>query len=185
MLVLLDRDGVLNEDRPDHVLNPGQLVMIPGAAAAVARLNAAGHLVAICTNQSCVGRGMIAPAMLDRIHDRLRDELARAGGRVDLLLACTDPPWAAGPRRKPAPGMLREALSHFRVPASETPFIGDSPGDLEAAHAAGCRRILVRTGKGATTQASGIATELLPVAVRVDLAEAVDALLGEWAPHAS
>ena len=184
MLVLLDRDGVLNEDRPDHVLNPGQLVMIPGAAAAVARLKAAGHLVAICTNQSCVGRGMIAPAMLDRIHDRLRDELARAGGQVDLLLACTDPPWAAGPRRKPAPGMLREALSHFRVPASETPFIGDSLGDLQAAQAAGCRRILVRTGKGAATQASGIAADLLPVAVRVDLAEAVDALLGEWAPTA-
>jgi len=180
MLVLLDRDGVLNEDRPDHVLNPGQLVMLPGSAEAVARLKAAGHLVAICTNQSCVGRGMIAPDMLDRIHDRLRDELARVGARVDLLLACTDPPWDAGPRRKPAPGMLREALGHFRVPASQTPFIGDSLGDLEAAHAAGCRRILVRTGKGAATQAKGLAADLLPVAVRADLAEAVDALLAEW-----
>jgi D-glycero-D-manno-heptose 1,7-bisphosphate phosphatase len=182
MLVLLDRDGVLNEDRPNHVLNPGQLVMIPGAAEAVARLNAAGHLVAVCTNQSCVGRGMIDADMLARIHDKLRDELARAGARLDLLLVCTDPPWAAGPRRKPAPGMLREALSRFRAPASETPFVGDSLGDLQAAAAAGCPRVLVRTGKGPATQAAGIAPELLPVAVRADLAEAVDMLLGTARP---
>jgi D-glycero-D-manno-heptose 1,7-bisphosphate phosphatase len=179
MLVLLDRDGVLNEDRPDSVLDPGQLAMIPGAAEAVARLNAAGHLVAVCTNQSCVGRGRTPAAMLDRIHDRLRDELARAGARLDLLLVCTDPPWAAGPRRKPSPGMLREAMTRFRAPASDTVFIGDALSDLEAAAAAGCRRVLVRTGKGAATQAKGIPAALLPVAVRQDLAEAVDALLAE------
>ena len=81
MLVLLDRDGVLNEDRGDHVKSPGELAMIGGSAEAVADLNAAGHRVVLVTNQSAVGRGVISREMLDRIHGALRDELARAGGR--------------------------------------------------------------------------------------------------------
>ena len=76
-LVLLDRDGVLNEDRPHSVRTLGDLVLLPRAADAVARLNGAGLRVAIVTNQSIVGQGIIDAAMLDRIHDRLRDELAR------------------------------------------------------------------------------------------------------------
>ena len=89
-LVLLDRDGVLNADRPDSVKSPAELVMLPGAAAAVARLNAAGRLVVVCTNQGVVGRGVIDETMLGRIHEKLRGELARAGARLDALLHCAD-----------------------------------------------------------------------------------------------
>jgi len=177
MLVMLDRDGVLNRDRPDHVKNPGELVMIEGAAAAVARLNAAGHKVAVVTNQSSVGQGMIPLEMLERIHERLREELAGAGARIDLLLQCTDPPGAPSARRKPAPGMLREAMSHFRTGPDEAVMIGDALRDLEAAAAAGVKRVLVRTGKGALTQAQGIPGHILPVSVYDDLTKAVDALL--------
>ncbi len=178
MLVLLDRDGVLNEERGDHVTSPGELVMIDGSAKAVADLNAAGRKVVLVTNQSAVGRGLVPRETLDRIHDALRDELARAGGRLDDILVCTDAPWAATERRKPGPGMLREALSRYRAAAGETPMIGDSLRDLQAAAAAGCRRILVRTGNGAATQAAGLPKEVLPVAVHENLRGAVDALLG-------
>ncbi|WP_119418321.1 D-glycero-alpha-D-manno-heptose-1,7-bisphosphate 7-phosphatase [Desertibaculum subflavum] len=178
MLVLLDRDGVLNENRDDYVKSPGELVMLPGAAQAVARLNGAGHHVAICTNQSAVGRGIVQPAMLERIHETLREHLARAGARIDLLLACTDPPWAASDRRKPGPGMLQEAMRQFRVGPHDTVMIGDDLVDLQAAMRAGIRRILVRTGKGRKTQAAGIPAEVLPVAVHDDLAAAVASLLG-------
>ena len=177
MLVLLDRDGVLNEDRADFVRHPGELVMIPGAAEAVARLNAAGHLVAVVTNQSVVGRGLINEAMLDRIHDALRDHLARAGARLDALVACTDAPWAAGPRRKPQPGMLSEILRRFRMSPGDAVMIGDSLSDLEAAAALDMRRILVRTGKGALTQGKGLPATLLPVSIYDNLGRAVDALL--------
>jgi D-glycero-D-manno-heptose 1,7-bisphosphate phosphatase len=177
MLVMLDRDGVLNEECPGFVTNPDQLVMIAGAAEAVARLCGSGHRIAVVTNQSAVGRGLIDAAMLERIHDRLRAEIARAGGRIDAILACPDPPWAPTARRKPAPGMLREAIRRFRAEAATTPMIGDSLPDLEAAFAAGCRRILVRTGHGAAVQAAGIPALLSPVAVFDDLAEAVDGLL--------
>lgn len=178
-LVLLDRDGVLNQDRPDSVRTPGDLALIPGAAAAVARLNRSGIKVAIVTNQSVVGRGIVAPAMLERIHDHLRDLLAREGGRIDALLVCTDPPERASDRRKPGPGMLREAMRGFSTSPGETVMIGDDLRDLQAAVAAGCRRILVRTGKGAAVQARGLPAEVLPVAVHEDLAGAVAALLGE------
>lgn len=178
MLVLLDRDGVLNADRPDHVKSPAELQMLAGAAEAVAALRARGHRVAVVTNQSAVGRGMIGPDMLDAIHDRLRAELARAGARLDGLFVCTDPPWAATDRRKPGPGMLREAMSVFRTPPSDTVMIGDDLRDLEAAAAAGCSRVLVRTGKGARVQAAGLPASVLPVSIYDDLPDAAAALCG-------
>ena len=176
-LALLDRDGVLNEDRPDFVKHPGELVMLPGSAAAVARLNVAGIRVAVCTNQSCIGRGIVGADMMERIHQTLRDRLAEAGARVDAIFVAPDPPWAATERRKPGPGMLREAMAQFRIAPHDAVMVGDTTGDMQAALAAGVRRILVRTGKGAATQAQGLPAGILPVAVHDDLAAAVAALL--------
>jgi D-glycero-D-manno-heptose 1,7-bisphosphate phosphatase len=176
-LVLLDRDGVLNVDREDSVKTPGEFVMLPGAAEAVARLNEAGRLVAVCTNQSVVGRGVIDEQMLLMIHHKLKGELARAGARLDAIFHCPDAPGRAGPRRKPAPGMLFEAMQRFGVAPEETVMIGDALSDLEAASAAGCRRILLRSGKGSEAQAAGLPGHVLPVAVHEDLSAAVDALL--------
>lgn len=177
-LVMLDRDGVLIEDRADYVKHPGEVVMIAGAAEACAQLNATGVKVAVVSNQSAVGRGIISSDMLERIHGRLRDELRIRGAKLDLLLTCPDPPWAAGPRRKPEPGMLREALAHFRAGPHEAVMIGDQLSDLKAARAAGVKPVLVRSGKGAETQARGIPQDILPVPVYDSLGQAVQALLG-------
>jgi D-glycero-D-manno-heptose 1,7-bisphosphate phosphatase len=179
VLAILDRDGVLNVDRADFVKTPGELVLIDGAAEAVARLNRAGWRVAVATNQSCVGRGLVSPDMLSSIHEVLRGELARKGAHLDELLVCPDAPWQASDRRKPGPGMIREALATFREPPGQAWVIGDALRDLEAAAAAGCRRALVRTGKGAATQAAGIPRHVLPVSIFEDLGEAVRQLLGE------
>ena len=177
-LILLDRDGVLVEEAPNYVKHPGELMPIPGAAAALARLNRAGYRVAVCTNQSVVGRGIIPPVMLDRIHEHLRDLMARDGGSIDAIFACTDAPWAATERRKPGAGMLREALARFGANPAETPMVGDSLGDMQAAHKAGCPRVLLRTGHGAKTQAAGLPPDLAPIAVHADLAAYVATLLG-------
>lgn len=177
-LVLLDRDGVINVDRSDSVKSLGELALIAGSAAAIARLNTSGIKVAVVTNQSVVGRGVISARQLEAIHERLAEMLAGEGARLDALFVCTDPPGAPSQRRKPRPGMLIEALQRFSAQPAQTPMIGDDLRDLEAAHAAGCPRMLVRTGKGAVTQAAGIPAALLPVAVHADLAAAVDALLG-------
>ncbi len=178
MLILLDRDGVLNDDRADFVKSPDEFIPIPGSLKAVARLNAEGHLIAIVTNQSVVGRGLIDEEMLDRIHDKLRASLHRANGHIDALFHCSDPPWQATDRRKPGVGMLREAMTQFRHQPNECMMIGDSLRDLQAAKTAEIGRILVRTGQGARTQAKGVPRDVLPVSVYDNLAAAVDALLG-------
>jgi D-glycero-D-manno-heptose 1,7-bisphosphate phosphatase len=180
MLILLDRDGVLNRDYPDdYVKSPDELIMLPNVGRAVARLNARGWPVALCTNQACIGKGIIDEAMLGRIHDALFDRLARDGGRIDAVFFAPDPPWGQTDRRKPGAGMLREAMQRFRMGPQDTVFIGDSLTDLQAADKAGCRKILVRSGKGAGVQARGIPAELLPVTVAEDLGDAVDRLLSD------
>lgn len=178
VLVLLDRDGVLNHEREGYVKSPDELVLIPGAAAAVARLNRAGHTVAVCTNQSAVGRGLIDEAMLSAIHEALQARLASVGARLDAIFYAADHPDHAGPRRKPGPGMLQEAIARFGAKPEDTVMIGDSLRDLEAAAAAGCRRVLVLTGHGGKFHGEGLPAAVQPVAVYPDLAAAVSALIG-------
>ncbi len=178
-MVILDRDGVLNLDRADCVKSPDELILIPDAAEAVARLNRAGIAVAVATNQSVVGRGIIDERMLARIHEKLRVELAKAGAHIDDLRIATDAPDAATERRKPGTGMLREALAKFAADPAESPVIGDALRDLQAAAQLGCPRILVRTGKGVATLAAGVLPALQPVAVYDDLWDAVAALLAQ------
>lgn len=176
-LVLLDRDGVLNEDRPTSVRSPDELIPIPRAAGAVARLNRAGLRVAVCTNQSILGRGIIDETMLDSIHARLAAALTSEGAHLDAIFVAPDAPDRATSRRKPGPAMLQEALARFAADPAETPMIGDSLRDLQAAGAAGCQRHLVLTGKGRDTARAGLPPELDPVTIHEDLWHAVDHLL--------
>ncbi len=172
MLVLLDRDGVLNEDRPDFVKSPEELVFIPGALDAVADLTAAGHTIAVVTNQSCIGRGLITQETLDTIHAKLLSALSSKGGRIEHIFVAPDAPWEATENRKPGAGMVKAALSMFREQPGNAILIGDSKRDLQAARAAGCHRILVQTGKGQKTQKEGLDHELLPVSIAKNMTEA-------------
>ncbi|MDP6031555.1 MAG: D-glycero-beta-D-manno-heptose 1,7-bisphosphate 7-phosphatase [Alphaproteobacteria bacterium] len=176
-MIMLDRDGVLNQDRVDYVKTPEEMILITGAARAVARLNRAGVTTVVVTNQSGVGRGIFDEDMLAQIHTKLREELARENAHLDYILFCTDHPDCPTRRRKPAPGMLQEALEHFSAASAATPMVGDSLRDLEAAAALGCPRILVRTGHGEKTLKVGLPESVQPVAIYDDLAAVVDALL--------
>jgi len=178
-LVLLDRDGVLNENRDDYIKHPDELILLPGTGKALARLNQAKIRVAVVTNQSVVGRGIIAESMLCQIHDHLCHILEKEGAWLDAIFYCIDTPDVAGPRRKPNPGMLKEALERFSASPAVTPIVGDALRDLEAGAALGCPRILVRTGNGAATQAAGLPESVLPVAVYENLSEVVDFLIEE------
>jgi D-glycero-D-manno-heptose 1,7-bisphosphate phosphatase len=176
-LVLLDRDGVINVPRKYHVKSPAELDFIPGAVAAIARLTAAGVRVAVCTNQPEVAQGVISRRQLDAIHEQLCQTLARDGARIDMILCCADDcPSAA---RKPAPGMLLDAMRRFGAKPADTPFVGDQLDDLEAAANARCRRVLVRSGNGAKTEREGIPNTVQPIVVHDDLAAFVDAYLGK------
>jgi D-glycero-D-manno-heptose 1,7-bisphosphate phosphatase len=170
-LVLIDRDGVINEELPHYVKTPDELVIPEPALKGLALLRQHGFACVIVTNQSCVGRGIITADTLDRIHDRLRETVADQGGAIIDIFACTDHPKAATHRRKPAPGMLLEAMEKYRALPASTPFIGDAPTDMEAAHAAGCPRYLVMTGKGRDT-ARALPEKLQPVTLCDDLLSA-------------
>ncbi len=151
-LILLDRDGVLNVDSPDFVKDADEWLAIPGSVEAVARLKASGFLVAVCSNQSGVGRGLLDEAALERIHRKLGEALAAQGASLDALRYCPHHPDAGCSCRKPRPGMLLELMAEFRVDPQATIMVGDAIRDVEAAHAAGCHAALVRTGHGASVE---------------------------------
>ena len=175
-LFLLDRDGVVVVNRKDNIKTPAGLVLIPGSAEGIARLNAAGIDVVICTNQPEVARGVMSREELDAVHDALAAMLAAKGARLGRILSCICE--RKTPRMKPGAGMLREALVSYGARAAETPFVGDQADDLKAAFHAGCPGVLVRTGLGRKALKEGLPDYLQPVAVYDDLAAVVDAHLG-------
>lgn len=154
-LVILDRDGTLNEDRDDYIKSPAEWKPIPGSLEAIARLTQAGHRVVLATNQSGIGRGLFDTAALNAIHEALQRAVQQAGGRIDAIFFCPHAEAAGCECRKPRPGMLLEIGRRLNVPLEGVPMVGDALRDLQAAAAAGARPVLVLTGKGQKTRAAG------------------------------
>lgn len=173
-LVLLDRDGVLNEDRGDFVTHPDELRLLSNALRAIARLTQAGIRVGVCTNQSGLARGRLDDAMLARIHGKLQKAVADFGGHIERIIHCPSAD-AAHPWRKPNPGMLLDQSAYFATDLCGVPFVGDNLVDIEAARHAGAVPVLVKTGKGARTFRHHRKT-LADVCVYPNLEEAVK----EW-----
>ncbi len=146
-LVILGRDGILNEFREGHVTTPEEWVPIPGALEAVARLNQAGWHVVVATNQSGIGRGMIDMSAVNAVHARMNQQLLAQGGRLDAIFFCPHTPEDQCDCRKPKPGMLLDVLRRYGLDASDVPVVGDTSRDLQAAAAAGCRPHLVLSGR--------------------------------------
>ncbi|MGH7020389.1 MAG: D-glycero-alpha-D-manno-heptose-1,7-bisphosphate 7-phosphatase [Brevundimonas sp.] len=140
----LDRDGVLIVDS-GYPHRPDQLVLIPGAAEAVKRLNDAGYVTVIVTNQSGVARGMFSEETMHGFNALLVERLAEAGARIDAVYACPFHAEAVDaryrhpdhPDRKPNPGMLLKAVAEHDLDPARSLMIGDQPSDMEAARRAG------------------------------------------------
>ncbi|HPV31173.1 MAG TPA: D-glycero-beta-D-manno-heptose 1,7-bisphosphate 7-phosphatase [Methylotenera sp.] len=180
-LVILDRDGVINQDSTQFIKNPDEWIPIPGSLEAIALLNQSGFKVAIATNQSGISRGLFDMATLNAIHDKMHHALSSYGGRVDAIFYC---PHAADEHchcRKPEAGMIEEIGKRFSIDLVGVPAVGDALRDLQAFANAGCQPILVRTGKGEATLAASLthADKALPpnTWVCADLAEAVHKMI--------
>ena len=178
--VFLDRDGTLNEE-VGYLSRPDELRLLPGAAAAVARLNARGIPVVVVTNQSGIGRGYYGWQDFEAVMGRMAALLALEGAHVDAVYAAPHHEQGEGgyavadhPDRKPNPGMLQRAAEEHGLDLARSWMIGDKAIDVEAGHRAGCRSCLVRTGYGAAEADGG--ADL----VCADLAEAVDRILAAW-----
>ena len=152
-LILLDRDGVINQDSCDYIKSPNEWQPIPGSLEAIARLTGAGLKVGVCTNQSGIGRGLFSEDSLTRIHEKMCSLVTKFGGRIDTLHYCPHHPDDRCACRKPQPGMLTDAMAKLSINAADTTFVGDSERDVEAALAARCNPAIVRTGNGSATAA--------------------------------
>ncbi len=150
-LVILDRDGVINQDSDSYIKSPDEWIPIPGSIDAIARLNHAGWTVAIATNQSGVGRGLFDLITLDSIHQRMREYLVAGGARIDAIAFCPHAPEAACQCRKPQPGLFHSLAQRFHTNLINVPIIGDSWRDIEAALTVHAKPVLVLTGKGNET----------------------------------
>jgi D-glycero-D-manno-heptose 1,7-bisphosphate phosphatase len=148
-LVILDRDGTINEDREDFVKSPDEWVPIPGSLEAIAQLNHAGWHVVVASNQSGIGRGLLDMATLNAMHLKMNQALARLGGRVDAVFFCPHTAADQCDCRKPLPGLFRQIGARYGMPLAGVPVVGDSLRDLQAGAAVGCEPHLVRTGKAA------------------------------------
>ena len=151
-VILLDRDGVLNVDLPTGVLRQEALEMVPGSAEAVARLCQAGYRVLVCSNQACVGRGELSLDELKRINARISAAVRQAGGAISAWYICPHRAEENCDCRKPQPGLLLQAQAAYDFDLATTCFVGDAVRDVQAAEAAGCQPILVRTGKGRASE---------------------------------
>ena len=179
-LIILDRDGTINEDRDDYVKSPDEWVPIAGALEAIARLNHAGWHTVIATNQSGLGRGTFDMAMLNAMHAKMNQMLAKQGGRIDAVFFCPHTPEDACACRKPLPGLIEQIGERFGVALRDVAVVGDSVRDLQAGVAVGCRPHLVRTGKGAAlddAELEALCNEVPGTRVHADLAAFADHMI--------
>ena len=174
-LVILDRDGVINEALPDPVRGADDWRPISGSLDAIARLSRAGYRVVVGTRQPGIRRRHLTIEDLNGVHELMHRRLAEYGGTIDAVFVCLCLPRYDCECFKPRASMLHEIAERLHVTLRGVPCVGGTPQFLETALAAGARSMLVRTGKSATTVRGGIARE--DFEIHDDLAAVVDALL--------
>ncbi|MFC1750431.1 D-glycero-beta-D-manno-heptose 1,7-bisphosphate 7-phosphatase [Pseudomonadota bacterium] len=177
-LIILDRDGVINEDSDEYVKSVDEWRPIPGSIDAISRLSKNDYRVVVATNQSGIARGYYSVETLMAMHDKMHQLVNDAGGAIEAVFFCPHGPDDACECRKPLPGMYVDIGKRLRVDLKDIPVIGDSLRDLQAAEKVEARPILVRTGKGERTLEK-LGDGAKSMEVYKDLAAAVDALLIE------
>ena len=185
-LVILGRDGILNQYREDHVKSPDEWEPIEGALEAVARLHHAGYHVVVATNQSGIGRGMIDMASVNAVHVHMVQRAQAMGGRIDAVFFCPHTPEDCCACRKPLPGMMRDIGDRYGVDLSTVPVVSDTLRDMEAAQAAGCPAHLILSGRAAqldSSQREQLLQRVPAVHIHASLSAFVDEWVGELPAH--
>ncbi len=178
-LIILDRDGVINEDSDEYIKTPDEWRPLENSLAAIARLNHAGYIVAVASNQSGLARGYFTLEALTAMHMKMDHLLEQEGGHIDAIFFCPHGPDDGCHCRKPKPGMLLEIGQRFNISLNDVFFIGDTVGDMKAASIAQAKPLLVRTGKGVKAELILKAECKQKVPVFDDLSAAVDAILAD------
>jgi D-glycero-D-manno-heptose 1,7-bisphosphate phosphatase len=179
-IVFMDRDGVINKDRPDYVKNWSEFEFLPGSLDALKLLTLNGYRIILVTNQSVINRGMVTEAGLQSIHEKMTEAVISHGGSIEAIYYCPHAPEDGCHCRKPEPGLIYQAQADYALDLSNTCMIGDSLKDIQCAQRAGCGRvILVRTGHGKETERLCRKGDVKADHVANDLMAAVEWLLSE------
>jgi len=152
-LIILDRDGVINEDSDDYIKSPEEWIPIPGSLEAISRLCKAEYRVVVISNQSGIARGLLTLNTLNRIHQKMLDQLHALGGEINAIFFCPHGPDDGCSCRKPLAGLFNELQQRLNCSFDGVDALGDSLRDLQAAKTAAANPVLVRTGKGLNTEA--------------------------------
>lgn len=172
--IFLDRDGVINANRPDNVKRWEEFVFLPGALEALRAMRSWPAAIIVVTNQAIIGRGRVAVAVVEDIHVRMLREINATGGRVDAVYLCPHRPEEGCDCRKPKPGLLLRAGRDLNLDLGRSVFVGDAISDAQAALAAGVTPFRVDSGRGAEQRDAFEADPVLRVCRRAaDLADAV------------
>ena len=186
--IFLDRDGTINEE-VGYLDSPDKLVIFPFTFEAVRMINQSGFKAIVVTNQAGVARGLFGEDLVEKIHAALREALRQKAALIDAFYYCPHHPTEGSPPyrrscdcRKPAPGLFLQAARELNLDLSASWMIGDRYNDIEAAHRAGARGILVKTGYGADAlsgEGPDTATPAgKPDLVADDILQAVHLILG-------
>lgn len=149
--ILLDRDGVINQDSEEFIKSPDEWLPIAKSLDAIALLNQYGYKVIVVTNQSGIARGYFSKKVLNSIHSKMRDEVAKAGGAIEAIYFCPHQFYDECKCRKPKAGLLQQFAADYGVDLSHIYFVGDSLRDIQASQNAGAISVLVKTGNGIKT----------------------------------
>jgi D-glycero-D-manno-heptose 1,7-bisphosphate phosphatase len=150
-LIMLDRDGVINEDSAEYIKSPEEWLPVKGSLEAIAKINQAGCKIVVVTNQSGIARGYFTEETLRLMHEKMRRELAKFGGSIDDVCYCPHHPDENCACRKPKPKMVLDILQKFQIQPQDVLFVGDAWVDFQLAKNVGCDFVLVKTGKGIKT----------------------------------
>lgn len=151
-VVILDRDGVINEDSDNYIKSPDDWFPIPGSIGAISRLTQAGVRLGVATNQSGLARGLFDEFTLAQIHQKMLNTVEQAGGLIEAVCYCPHHPDDSCRCRKPETGLLEQLSEQFARPLDGVPFVGDSLKDIQAARKFSMQPVLVRSGKGKETE---------------------------------
>lgn len=162
-LIILDRDGVVNEDSDDYIKSVEEWIPVPGSIEAICELSKAGYVITIATNQSGIGRGFYHLETLHAMHEKMENLVKSGGGHIQGVYYCPHLPGEGCDCRKPDIGLIRQIEESTGLSAVGAPFVGDSISDIEAAQKAHCQPILVRSGKGERTLKKLVENHGIPV----------------------
>lgn len=176
--IFLDRDGVINRNRTDHVKSWAEFEFLPGVLDALRRLAQLEWPVVVISNQAIVGRGLVSRQTIDEIGEQMTSIVWSVGGRIDRVFYCPHRPEEHCECRKPRPGLLLSAAHEMGLDLTRSFFVGDAESDVRAAQVVGCRPVLVKTGRGFGQMAVLRQSQVMGYYLADDLADAASWILG-------